>query len=140
MPQRSNRAQHDLGVRRGAKTVGAQLPAELGKVVELAVVGDPTALLAGHRLVAVLDVDDAQTTVREPHVTVLVDPHAGVVGAAVLDEGAHHLQAPLDAGDLAAIEGDHSTDTAHGLADYPPTRGARAVAWRRDSSSMAREG
>ena len=47
---------------------------QLGVVVDLAVVGDPAPGLVGHRLVAVLEVDDAEAAVAEADVAALVDP------------------------------------------------------------------
>ncbi len=52
---------------------------------------------------AVFEVDDAETPMGESDMAPLVYPHPRVVWAAMLDQRAHDLQAPLYAGDLTAI-------------------------------------
>ena len=69
------RMQHDLGVRGGVERVagGLQLPAQLAEVVDLAVVDDlESPIVHRHRLVAVLEVDDAETAKPERRRAVLV--------------------------------------------------------------------
>ncbi len=106
------RAQHDLGV--GALGEGsAQRRAQLGVVVDLAVVGDPAAGLVGHRLVPGLRLDDAQPPVAEPHVAALVHPDAGLVGPAMRDEVVHDLEPSPQVGDGPSLQVMYAADSAH---------------------------
>jgi hypothetical protein len=82
-------AQDDLRVAGGLEPT-PDLAAQLGVVVDLAVVGDPSPSFVRHRLVAVLEVDNAQSPMAEPDVAAFVYPDSRVVGAAVSDEVAHH--------------------------------------------------
>ena len=106
--------QHDLGVAAGAEGAAADLGAQLGVVVDLAVVGDPAPGLVGHRLVPGRGgVDDREAPVGEADVPTLVGPDPLVVGAAVADQLVHHLELALEVGDRLSVEVDRAADSAH---------------------------
>jgi|GEM_PF-2979899 len=86
---------HDLGVALRAEGAAAalQFSAQLGKIVHFAVVGDPRiARAGGQRLVAGVQVDDAQASGGEPRAVGKVV--ALVIGTAVNDAVVHPLQGP----------------------------------------------
>ena len=108
------RAHDDLGVGAGAPRA-SELRAQLGVVVDLAVVGQPAARLVAHRLVAGgAGVDDAQPPVAEAHVAALMRPGSGVVGTPVGDQVVHHLEPGRQVGDGLPAQVDGSADSAHG--------------------------
>ena len=96
-----------LGVGARAELVAivqAEVAAELGVVVDLAVEGDPhRAVLVGHRLVpGGADVDDAEPTVPQDHAPIRALPEPAVVGTAVGDDFAHpHDRRPIARRDVA---------------------------------------
>ena len=98
----------DLGVRARLEAVAEvfQAPAQRLVVVDLAVEdGHERAVLVGDRLMAALDVDDAQAAHAQPHV--VVEVKALVVRASV----AQHLgHAPHDA---LVGPAHHAADAAH---------------------------
>ena len=103
---------------------GFELASQLGVVVELAVVGDPAAGLVAHRLMAVLDVDDAEPPVAESHVAVRVPPHAGVIGTSVRKQLPHDLQAPRELRNRAPGDVNGSGYAAHAVTEpAAPVRG-----------------
>ena len=88
--------------------------AEVGMVVDLAVVGDPHgAVFVRHRLhTRVADVDDAQAAVAEHDPPVGRAPHAGVVGPAVRQRVAHPHE-HVDVGLRKWGRGHDPDDAAH---------------------------
>ena len=94
--------------------VGAQLGAQGVVVVDLAVLGGPdAAALVGERLVAALDVDDAQAAGAERQA--VLEHEAVVVGPAVLDDARHPREdLAAERGARPAVERERSGDAAHG--------------------------
>ena len=108
-------AHHDLGVAVGPEAAAADLRAQLGVVVDLAVVGEPAVRVVAHRLVpGGRGIDDREPAVTEPDVAALVRPDARVVGPAMGDQAAHRLEARLEIRDRLPAHVYRSTDAAHG--------------------------
>ena len=104
------------------------LSAELGVVVDLAVVRDPAARLVGHRLVTgARRVDDAQPAVAEADVPALVGPDAVVVPARDARSGRSSPPAVRRGRGSAPAQVDCTADAAHGQSRY----NARPGAWFR---------
>ena len=116
-------ARDDLGVRAGAErraAVALQPRAQLGEVVDLAVVGDDDRVVAAasaaadhHGLRAPRHVDDRQPAVpdRDLPAALLADPRAFAVRAPVSDAGEHARQS-LGLGRVL----DEPRDAAHEVA------------------------
>ena len=104
---------HHLGIR-ARPPRASELRTQLGVVVDLAVVGQPSSPLVAHRLVAGgAGVDDAEPPVAEAHVAAFMCPGSGVVGTPVGDEVVHHLQPGRQVGDGLPAQVDGSADSAH---------------------------
>src|SRR4051794_19563536 len=96
-----------------------ELGAQLAVVVDLAVLNDgDAAILAGDRLVAVLEVDDRESPHRQRDAALMEDAIA--VGSAMRQSRVHRLHG-LDVGPRAAPGDRHSTDPAHGGQSLSPT-------------------
>ena len=130
----------DLGVGARAEAVAerAELGAQRGEVVDLAVEDDgDVADAVAHRLAAAVEVDERQAGVAERDRAVAED--ADVVGAAVGEACGH----PLDerGRDEAAVEGEGAGDAAHdGLLCVAVPRtsaGQRAPAARASATSTS---
>src|SRR6185295_2633094 len=112
----------DFGVARGAEPValGHERVLQLDVVEDLAVVGDPVALVGrGHRLLAMSDVDDAETRVSQADFA--IDEGAAIIGSAMTERPDH----PLDVvwADWLARQAKRSGNAAHVLTS-PRGRGA----------------
>src|SRR5262249_37738670 len=84
---------NDFRVRRRAeRPVALELRAQLEIVVDLAVVGDARAVGRAHRLRAGVQIDDAQTAVREAHAVARRAPHAVAIRSAVLLQLIHDVE------------------------------------------------
>jgi hypothetical protein len=102
---------------------GFELGPDVGVVVDLAVEDDPDgAVFVRQRLLAGLEIDDAETAVAEGGSA--VDMEARFVGAAMRDDVAHGHDALAGVGpELRG--GDESGDTAHNLSGLHPHAASR---------------